>query len=95
LSSGGDPCVAEVKFRYLILDLRGSEGKDSRFRIPVLSRCHFDGGEFTLVGPFEEGVSMDMEDATDFSGRKEFFIHGKIFFIRETDVFKPIKNENK
>jgi hypothetical protein len=80
LSPGGDPCVAEVKFRYLILDLRGSEGKNSRFRIPVLSRCHFDGGEFSLMGPFEESVTVDVEDATDFSWREEFFIHGRDVF---------------
>lgn len=77
MSSGGDPSVAEVKFRCCILNLRGSEGKDSRFRIPILTRGGFDGRDFSLVSPFEEGVSVDMEHTDDFSRGEKFFIHKK------------------
>jgi hypothetical protein len=80
LPSSGDPCVAEVKFRCLILDLRGSEGKDSFFRVPVMTGCCFDGREFSLVGPLEEGISVDMEDTTNFSGSEEFVIHNRLLF---------------
>jgi hypothetical protein len=76
LSPGGDPGVAEIKFRYLILDLRGSEGKDSRFRVPVLPGRRFNLDNFL----FEEGVLVEVEDATDFSRREEFFIHGGVLF---------------
>ncbi len=80
LSPCGDPGIAEVKFRYLILDLRGSKGKDSRFRVPILARRRFDGGDFSLMCPFEEGVFVDVEDTTDLSGGEELVIHKEILF---------------
>jgi hypothetical protein len=99
LSSGGDTCVAEVEFRYCILDLRGSEGNDSRFRIAVLTGCSLDGGEFSLMGPFEESVPVDVEDATDLSGGEEFVIHkGFLFLLKKSislDQFQMKTNTNK
>ena len=40
------------------------------------------------MGPFEEGVFVDVEDTDDFSRREEFFIHGRVDFIKENDFFK-------